>query len=109
MTMLLKRAFYSMRYRKGQNIALTIAYTLLFALILGILLVYLSMSADLLQKSLGCAVTLRSSVWDLSLGAASPILTNLRLIAIIKTERQVNGMKTRMIRFGEARHSLSAA
>ena len=64
-----KRAFYSMKYRKGQNIALTIAYTLLFALTLGILLVYLSMSAqvDLLQKSLGCAVTLRSNVWDISL------------------------------------------
>jgi putative ABC transport system permease protein len=67
--MFLKRAFYSMKYRKGQNIALTIAYTLLFALTLGILLVYLSMSAqvDLLQKSLGCAVTLRSNVWDISL------------------------------------------
>ena len=64
-----KRAFYSMKYRKGQNIALTITYTLLFALTLGILLVYLSMSAqvDLLQKSLGCAVTLRSNVWDISL------------------------------------------
>ena len=64
-----KRAFYSMKYRKGQNIALTIAYTLLFALTLGILLVYLSMSAqvDLLQKSLGCAVTLRSNVWDISM------------------------------------------
>ncbi|MBD5169370.1 MAG: ABC transporter permease [Oscillibacter sp.] len=65
----IKRAFYSMKYRKGQNIALTIAYTLLFALTLGILLVYLSMSTqvDLLQKSLGCAVTLRSNVWDISL------------------------------------------
>ena len=65
----IKRAFYSMKYRKGQNIVLTIAYTLLFALTLGILLVYLSMSAqvDLLQKSLGCAVTLRSNVWDISL------------------------------------------
>ncbi|MBD5154436.1 MAG: ABC transporter permease [Oscillibacter sp.] len=64
-----KRAFYSMKYRKGQNIILIIAYTLLFALTLGILLVYLSMSAqvDLLQKSLGCAVTLRSNVWDISL------------------------------------------
>ncbi|MBD5169371.1 MAG: ABC transporter permease [Oscillibacter sp.] len=64
-----KRAFYSMKYRKGQNIALIIAYTLLFALTLGILLVYLSMSAqvDLLQKSLGCAVTLRSNVWDISM------------------------------------------
>ena len=64
-----KRAFYSMKYRKGQNIALTIAYTLLFALTLGILLVYLSTSAqvDLLQKSLGCAVTLRSNVWDISM------------------------------------------
>ena len=64
-----KRAFYSMKYRKGQNIALTIAYTLLFALTLGILLVYLSASAqvDLLQKSLDCAVTLRSNVWDISL------------------------------------------
>ena len=64
-----KRAFYSMKYRKGQNIALTIAYTLLFALTLGILLVYLSASAqvDLLKKSLGCAVTLRSNVWDISL------------------------------------------
>lgn len=67
--MFLKRAFYSMKHRLGQNIALTIAYTLIFALTLGILLVYLSMSAqvDLLQKSLGCAVTLRSNVWDLSL------------------------------------------
>ena len=67
--MFIKRAFYSMKYRKGQNIILTIAYTLLFALTLGILLVYLSMSAqvDLLQKSLGCAVTLRSNVWDISL------------------------------------------
>ena len=65
----IKRAFYSMKYREGQNIALTIAYTLLFALTLGILLVYLSMSAqvDLLQKSLGCAVTLRSNVWDISM------------------------------------------
>ena len=65
----IKRAFYSMKYRKGQNIVLTIAYTLLFALTLGILLVYLSMSAqvDLLQKSLGCAVTLRSNVWDISM------------------------------------------
>ena len=64
-----KRAFYSMKYRKGQNIILIIAYTLLFALTLGILLVYLSMSAqvDLLQKSLGCAVTLRTNVWDISL------------------------------------------
>ena len=67
--MFIKRAFYSMKYRKGQNIVLTIAYTLLFSLTLGILLVYLSMSAqvDLLQKSLGCAVTLRSNVWDISL------------------------------------------
>lgn len=67
--MFLKRAFYSMKHRKGQNIALTIAYTLLFALTLGILLVYLSMSAqvDHLQKSLGGAVTLRSNVWDISL------------------------------------------
>ena len=67
--MFIKRAFYSMKYRKGQNIILTIAYTLLFALTLGILLVYLSMSAqvDLLQKSLGCAVTLRTNVWDISL------------------------------------------
>ena len=65
----IKRAFYSMKHRKGQNIALTIAYTLLFALTLGILLVYLSASAqvDLLQKSLGSAVTLRSNVWDISL------------------------------------------
>ena len=65
----IKRAFYSMKYRKGQNITLTIAYTLLFALTLGILLVYLSMSAqvDLLEKSLGCAVTLRSNVWDISM------------------------------------------
>ena len=65
----IKRAFYSMKYRKGQNIALTIAYTLLFALTLGILLVYLSMSSqvDFLQKSLGCAVTLRTNVWDISL------------------------------------------
>ncbi|MBD5169306.1 MAG: ABC transporter permease [Oscillibacter sp.] len=65
----IRRAFYSMKYRKWQNIILTIAYTLLFALTLGILLVYLSMSAqvDLLQKSLGCAVTLRSNVWDISL------------------------------------------
>ena len=65
----IKRAFYSMKYRKGQNIILTIAYTFLFALTLGILLVYLSMSAqvDLLQKSLGCAVTLRSNVWDISM------------------------------------------
>ena len=65
----IKRAFYSMKYRKGQNIVLAIAYTLLFALTLGILLVYLSMSAqvDLLQKSLGCAVTLRSNVWDISM------------------------------------------
>ena len=65
----IKRAFYSMKHRKGHNIALIIAYTLLFALTLGILLVYLSMSAQvgLLQKSLGCAVTLRSNVWDISL------------------------------------------
>lgn len=71
--MFLKRAFYSMKYRKGQNIALTIAYTLLFALTLGILLVYLSMSAqvDWLQKSLGCAVTLRTNIWDLSLRGGS--------------------------------------
>ena len=62
--MFLKRAFYSMKYRKGQNIALTVAYTLLFALTLGILLVYLSMSSqvDYLQKSLGCAVTMRTNV-----------------------------------------------
>lgn len=59
--MFLKRAFYSMKYRKGQNIALTIAYTVLFALTLGLLLVYLSMSSqvDYLQKSLGGAVTMR--------------------------------------------------
>ena len=65
----IKRAFYSIKHRKGQIIVLIIAYTLLFALTLGILLVYLSMSAqvDLLQKSLGCAVTLRSNVWDISL------------------------------------------
>ena len=65
----IKRAFYSIKHREGQNIALIIAYTLLFALTLGILLVYLSMSAqvDLLHESLGCAVTLRSNVWDISL------------------------------------------
>ena len=65
----IKRAFYSIKHRKGQNLVLIIAYTLLFALTLGILLVYLSMSAqvDLLQKSLGCAVTLRTNVWDISL------------------------------------------
>ena len=65
----IKRAFCSIKHRKGQNIVLIIAYTLLFALTLGILLVYLSMSAqvDLLQKSLGCAVTLRSNVWDISM------------------------------------------
>ena len=57
----IKRGFYSMKYRKGQNIVLTVAYTLLFALTLGILLVYLSMSSqvDYLQKALGSAVTLR--------------------------------------------------
>ena len=65
----IKRACCSIIHRKGQNIVLIIAYTLLFALTLGILLVYLSMSAqvDYLQKSLGCAVTLRSNVWDISL------------------------------------------
>lgn len=62
--MFVKRALYSMKYRKGQNIALTIAYTLLFALTLAILLVYLSMDAqvDSLQRSLGCAVTLRTNI-----------------------------------------------
>ena len=56
-----KRAFYSMKYRKGTNIFLILAYTAIFALTLGILLVYLSMSSqvDYLQKALGCAVTLR--------------------------------------------------
>ena len=65
----IKRAFCSIKHRKGQNIVLIIAYTQLFALTLGILLVYLSASAqvDLLQKSLGSAVTLRTNVWDMSL------------------------------------------
>ena len=56
-----KRAFYSMKYRKGTNIFLILAYTAIFALTLGILLVYLSMSSqvDYLQKALGCAVTMK--------------------------------------------------
>lgn len=65
----IKRAFYSMKYRKGQDIFLMIAYTAIFALTLAILLVYLSVSAqvDWLQKSLGCAVTLRTNVANLAL------------------------------------------
>ena len=61
-----KRAFYSMKYRKGTNIVLILAYTAIFALTLGILLVYLSMSSqvDYLQKALGCAVTIRTNVND---------------------------------------------
>ena len=63
--MYLKRAIYSMKRGIGKNLILVILFSVIFAVTLSLLLVFLSASkkVDYMQKALGSAVTLKGPLY----------------------------------------------